>query len=137
MTSKKRATAAVAAACLGLLLSGCALGGTSYAALDRERQAGDELPEAVADGSDDIDADSARHVGEHDGVEFWLARMDEPQSVCLVVYPSDEDWVVGCSSDGGQLGVSGRSGVYSLVPDGAPVPTGATKITENLYQLGG
>lgn len=133
MKSRMLATLPVAVACLGVLLGGCAWSGASYEVLDRDRQASDELPEVVAAGSDDMDADSARFIGEHDGVEFWLARTDAPESVCLVVYPNDTDWVTGCGAYGGQLGVGGPSGDYLLMPDGLPAPEDATKLTENVY----
>ncbi|MGK3950967.1 hypothetical protein ACLKM7_01445 [Microbacterium sp. I2] len=133
MKLKMLATVPVAVACLAVLLGGCAGSGASYAALDRDIQASDELPELVAEGSTDIDADSARYVGEHEGVEFWVARMDEPDSVCLVVYPNDTDWVAGCGAYGGKLGVGGPSGDYLLVPDGLPAPEDTTKLTDNVY----
>ena len=107
MKLKLLATVPVAVACLAASLAGCAGGGASYAALERDVQASDELPEAVAEGSPDIDADSARYVGENDDVELWLARMDEPDSVCLVVYPNDSDWVAGCGADGSKVGSPG------------------------------
>jgi hypothetical protein len=135
--SKMLTTLPVATACLAVLLAGCASNGASYAALERDVQASDELPESVAAGTTDIDEDSARYSGEHDGVEFWLARMATPESVCLVVYPNDTEWVTGCGAYGSQLTVGGPSGDYVLVPDGLPAPENTTKLTENVYLVSG
>jgi hypothetical protein len=136
MKLKTLAVVPVVTAGLAVILGGCAWSGGSYAALDRDRQSSDELPEVVEEASSDIDAESARYAGEHDGVEFWLARMDEPESVCLVVYPNDTDWVIGCTAYGSRLGVGGPSGDYVLMPDGLPAPEDTTKLMDNVYAVG-
>ncbi|NLP83800.1 hypothetical protein HF576_08075 [Microbacterium sp. CFH 90308] len=136
MKLKTLAAVPVAVAGLTVILGGCAWTGGSYAALDRDRQPSDELPDVVEEAGSDMDADSARYVGEHDGVEFWLARTDEPESVCLVVYPNDTDWVTGCGGYGSRLGVGGPSGDYVLLPDGLPAPDDTTKLIDNVYLVG-
>ena len=120
-----------------LLLSGCSWLGTSYAILDREAEAGDELPSLTDAGEIDIDPATSRFVGERDGVGFWLGRTTNVGQVCILVYPNDTDWVIGCGSEGGEFGVSGRvPGVYSVVPDGAPIPDDATRLFDNVYVVG-
>lgn len=120
-----------------LLLAGCSSSGVSYSVLDRAAEASDALPAAVVDGVDEIDIESARFIGARDGTSLWLAKAERTDTVCLVVYPNDEDWVVGCGAEGAELGVGGPSGDYALVPDGMPAREGATKITENVYLVDG
>ena len=84
---------------------------------------------------EDIDEDTARFVGSYDGVDFWLARAETPDTVCLVVYPDDPNWVAACGGEGGGLGVGGLSGDYLVLPDGSPTPEDATKLAENLYSV--
>lgn len=114
---------------LMVFLAGCSSSGVSYALLDREAQSSDQLPEQVIDGSADIDPNSSRFVGDHDGADLWLARAERADTVCLVVFPNEADWVVGCGAEGGGLGV----GDYMVVPDGSPSPDGATKLSDNVY----
>lgn len=120
---------------LAVLLAACTSSGVSYAALEREAQPSDELPEVVAGGSDEIDADSARFVGEHDGADLWLARTEQPGNICLVVYPNDNDWVAGCGAEGGAMGVHVPSGKYVVAPDQAPTPEHATELSDNVYLI--
>ncbi|WP_404433886.1 hypothetical protein LG299_05100 [Microbacterium lacus] len=117
---------------LAALLAGCSSSGTNYSALDQQVKPGDELPRAIDNGGDEIAADTARFVGEHDGVSLWLARAERPDIVCLIVYANDQDWVTGCGAEGGPIGVGGPSGGYVLSPDGAPTPDGSRQLTDNV-----
>jgi hypothetical protein len=130
--------AAVSASVIGLMVfvAGCSSSGVSYAVLDRDAQPSDQLPEQVIAGSTDIDPSTARLVGDHDGVDLWLTRAETADTVCLVVFPNEADWVVGCGAEGGGLGVGGPSGDYLVVSDGSPSPDGATKLSENVYVEG-
>jgi len=74
-------------------------------------------------------------VGEHDDTSLWLARAERPDTVCLIVYPNDREWVVGCGAGGGPIGVGGPSGDFVMTPDGAPAPDGSTKVTDNVYVI--
>lgn len=56
------------------LLTGCSWLGSPYSILDREAEAGDELPTLTGAGEIDIDPSTTRFVGERDGVGFWLGR---------------------------------------------------------------
>ncbi|MDQ0574033.1 hypothetical protein QFZ29_000256 [Agromyces albus] len=53
-----------------------------------------------------------------------------------MIYPNNEDWVVGCGEDGGLTAVSGPTGTYEIRPDGAPAPIGAEEISPNVYSVG-
>jgi hypothetical protein len=125
----------MSASLLGLaaLLAGCSSSGATYSALDRDAESADELPGVVLEGGGDIDVDTARFVGEHDGVSLWLALAERPDTVCLVVYPNDQDWVTGCGAEGGPIGVGGPAGDYVLIPDGAPAPEDSSQLTDNVY----
>ena len=121
-----------------LMLAGCAWGGPSYAVLDQAPQPSDELPQSIVDGSDQIDPETARLLGEYDGVTLWLIRgVATSNMICLGAQATDDDWSVSCGSEGGELGAGGPAGKsYKVVPDGAPVnEDGATKLTENVYQV--
>ncbi|MCC2031442.1 hypothetical protein [Microbacterium allomyrinae] len=118
---------------MAVLMVGCSSTGVTYSALDREAEPADELPAVVIDGNDEIAVETARYVGEHGGAGLWLARTEEPDTVCLIVYPGDQDWVTGCGAEGGPFIVGGPSGEYAVGPDGAPAPEGSSQLTENVY----
>jgi len=120
---------------LGLvaLLAGCSSSGATYSVLDRQAGPDDELPSVVVEGSDEITFDTARYVGEHDDTRLWLARAERPDTVCLIVYPNDREWVVGCGAEGGAIGVGGPSGDFVVTPDGAPVPDDSLKVADNVF----
>jgi hypothetical protein len=115
------------------LLTGCAIGGSSYSVLDRAPEASDALP-TVLDSEDlGIDRDTARYVGERDGTRLWLARGEEDLGVCLVVFPEFGDWVAGCGGGDLALGANGQREAYLVRPDIAPAPRNAERISENVY----
>ena len=77
---------------------------------------------------------SARFAGENDGVGFWVGRRANGEGVSLLVYPNDQDWVIGCRAGG--MKVSGPAGTYGLVVDGAPIPDNGTRLFDNVYVVG-
>jgi len=130
---KTRIAAAASPLAMLLLLTGCFPSGTVYSVLNREAEEGDRLPASV-DGLDvNLDADSARFAGEHDGTRVWLALQPEERAVCVVVLPPDEGAFVGCGGDGGGVGAGGPTGTYTVIPDGAFAPEGAIELSENVY----
>lgn len=118
------------------LLTGCTSSGVTYSGLDGKAEAVDELPEIVQDSDAEIDVESARFVGEQDGASVWLARGEQPDTVCLVASEAD-DWVVSCGAEGGPMTVAGEPGKYVVVPDGAPAPENATELSDNVYFITG
>ena len=120
-------TAAIAVAVL--LLAGCV--GERFSDLEGPATADDVLPADLPDyASEEIDADSVRYVGEHEGRTFYLALRD-PSGICVIVYQSSEQWVSGC---GGMGNVSVYDGTVtaSVVPDGSPVPENGIRIGNNI-----
>lgn len=124
---------ALSALSLTLMLAGCSSSGVSYSILDRDADATDELPAAVVATTDEIDNSTSRLAGEHDGVTFWLARAVRPDTVCLVAYPNEDDWVAGCGAAGDTVRVGVPSGNYLLGPDRMLVPEDATQVADNVY----
>jgi hypothetical protein len=94
--------------------------GTSYSILDRDVEASDEMRAVILARDNGIEPSSARFAGENDGVGFWVGRRANGEGVSLLVYPNDQDWVIGCGAGG--MKVSGPAGTYGLVVDGAPIP---------------
>lgn len=104
----------------------------------RGARAADELPAALDAENASLDPATSRFLGERGDVGFWLGRTENVGEVCILVYPNETDWVIGCGSEGGELGVSGRvPGVYGVVPDDAPIPEDATRLFDNVYVVGG
>lgn len=133
MTRTLRTFAILLAASSAAVLSGCAASGASYAVLDRDAQAGDEIQvDLPAYAGDEADLSTSRYVGEHDGTSLWLMRGTDDSRVCLLAYAEDEKWVIGCGGETG-LGVGGVAGRFDVVPDGVPGPDGATQLSENVY----
>ncbi|MCE0488426.1 hypothetical protein [Ornithinimicrobium sediminis] len=116
---------------LAAVLASCASSG-GFSDLDRDREPKDSVPEVVAFPDDvEVVPDSSRSVGEYEGAELWLTRTED-DGVCLLVYPDDVDWVVGCS-DIPPLTVRGPAGGFTVVSDGQDPPENATTISENVY----
>jgi hypothetical protein len=118
---------------LAALLVGCSPSGATHSVLDRAAEPADEPPSVVAESSEDIAADSARFVGEHNGAGLWLARSTTENGICLIVHSNARGWVTGCTDGGGQLGVSGPAGAFVVLPDGSPTPDGTSQLTENVF----
>lgn len=120
--------------CSALALTSCAASGPTYAALERDAQAVDELPDALTpDAGDHADLATARFAGEHDGTSLWLTRGNDSSAVCLLAYQDESTWLLGCGGQNGPVGINGIVGAFMTVPDGVPGPDGATKISENVY----
>ncbi len=117
-------------------VTGCVSVGSGYGALDREAEAGDALPADLPNYAyDDLVMDSARLVGEHDTNRLYLARGTR-SAICILVYPDNVNWVVACGGDRGWLGVTGPSGNYLVVPEGAVPPGDATPVAPNVFAAG-
>ena len=124
---------------LAIATTGCTWGsGSGYAVLDREAMPDDALPDGLpAYAFEELDPESARYVGEHDGARLYLSQGRMTGTICLLVYLSEGvDWFTGCGGGGGRLGVSGSSGSYEVRPDGTPVPDGAVAISPNVSVAG-
>jgi hypothetical protein len=132
--SALKVTSVVAVGLLAALaLAGCVRAGSGFAVLDREGAPGDILPTDLPDYAyEGLDPASSRFVGEHDGDRLYLAKGDH-STICLVVYPNNEDWFIGCGGGDGSGTVSGPSRAYQIRPDAAPAPTGAEEITQNVF----
>lgn len=121
-----------------LVLTGC-VGGEGFAVLDREPTADDVIREGVlVEFGDDMDPDSARFVGEHNGNRLYVLT-GEPNLYCILIDPGEQEdgtekWGAGCAATGSMTTGTG-SGQYTLVPDNYPIPSGATQISENVYTL--
>ncbi|MFJ6550452.1 hypothetical protein [Microbacterium sp. NPDC091676] len=129
-----RATLASVAVLSVVALSGCTGVGATYAVLDREAGARDEVPADLPGYAwDDVDQATARFVGEDEGTSLWLARARDDTSACLLAYADEESWVLGCGGDGAPFSLGGVTGTFTVVPDGAPAPEGMTRVSENVY----
>jgi len=107
---------------------------TGYSDLDRAATPDDVLPGAVAeDGSDNLDLDSIRYVGRHDGRSFYLAQGEPQPGVCLAIYLDAESWVVGCGDV--DVTVGGIGVTATVIRDGDVVPEGGTLVGHNVVVL--
>lgn len=111
-------------------LAACAPGPV-YSDLDRVATSDDAWPiDLPAYASDDLNPESSRLVG-HDGTTaLYLATSMPSGGVCLLVYPDNGNWVVGCGADGMRVGGGGNSS-YTVRSDGAI--TDGTAISGNVY----
>lgn len=118
---------------LALAAAGCSSPAPGLADLDREPTTGHPLPADVSDDAlADVDRDSIRWVGEHEGTDLWLAAGENDYGACLVIYPNATDWLVAC---GGGLMQSTTSGglEFAVVPDGGTVPAGFEAVSRNVF----
>lgn len=113
-------------------LAGCSTG-SGYADLDREATAADVLPTDLPGyATEEFVGASARFVGEHDGVEYFLGRWDEMPGACVIAYRSADDWIGGCGSVGGTFTLGSIGLDVSVVTDGTPKPDGGTLVGSNI-----
>jgi hypothetical protein len=120
----------VLAAAVGVL-AGCSTG-SGFTDLEREATSADVLPSDLpAYAAGDLAEDSVRFAGEHDGVDYYLARLSEGGGVCVVVYRSAEQWVTGCGGASG-VGVSGIGASAIAAPDGSPELDVGTRVGANI-----
>ncbi|MAM53312.1 hypothetical protein [Microbacterium sp. UBA3394] len=102
--------------------------------LDQDARPEDKVPEQLpAYAGEEADLESARFVGKHDDSSLWLMGSNEGSGVCLLAYEDEAAWVMGCASEGSPIEVGGLAGHFTVLPDGAPAPDGATQISENVY----
>jgi hypothetical protein len=132
--SPRRMTAATALTLsLALAAAGCSSPTPGLADLDREPTTDHPLPAAVSeDGLADVDRDSIRWVGEHEGTDLWLAAGEDARDVCLVIYPDAADWLVACG--GGLVQSTTSAGLeFAVVPDGGTAPAGLEAVSRNVF----
>lgn len=129
-----RRLAALVIAGSALALAGCS-GPAGYAALDRDAEPSDALPEELpAHALEDVDEGSARHIGTDEGTDLRLLRAEHGSEVCVLAYPDAVDWVMGCGGEGA-VTIDGPAGSFAVQPDGATPPTDATRISDNVFRL--
>lgn len=116
-------------------LAGCAAEST-YGDLDRDALPVDQWPAGlVGRSSNTADVNTSRLIGEEGAVKLYLARSVEPaDGVCLLVYTSDTEWVVGCGPTG--LEVTAGSSLYGVLDDQAAKGDQAA-ISKNVFVLPG
>jgi hypothetical protein len=124
--------AAAATATALLALSGCATG-EGFSDLSRKSTADDEWPSSLPEyAAENVNADSSRLVGHDGSTALYLAESTGPGGgVCLLIYPDDENWVVGCGTNGVSVGGCGNP-TYTVRGDGAP-DGDENAISENVY----
>ena len=107
--------------------------GSGYSDLDRPATSADVPPDDIpAHAFDNLDADSIRYVGSHEGHTFYLAQAEPLPEVCLAIDLDTESWVVGCGTG---LTVGGIGVTATVIRDGDVVPEGGTLVGNNVVVL--
>jgi hypothetical protein len=116
-------------------LAGCA-SEITYGDLNRDALPADRWPsDLVGRSSNTADVETSRLVGEDSASKLYLARAIEPAGgVCLLVYTSRTEWVVGCGPTG--LEVTAGSSRYGVFDDQA-AKGGQGAISKNVFVLPG
>ncbi|WP_127791847.1 hypothetical protein [Agromyces sp. LHK192] len=137
MASALRCSSVVAVVLSVAVLSGCVQPGSGFAALERDRTAGDEVPTDLPDHAfGEADLSSSRLVGSHNDSDLYLLRSNDRRSVCLLAYPNDTEWVVSCGQGGSGFGLGGPAGDFIVRPDHTPAPDGYVAVASNVYTRG-
>jgi hypothetical protein len=113
-----------------LTLSACTTG-PHYSDLSQAATANDTWPSNLPHyAAAHLDPGSSRLVG-HDGTTsiYLTASNARSDGVCLLIYPDNGDWVVGCGAD--ELSVSGGGATYTVRSDGSPGD--GTALSKNVY----
>lgn len=145
-SGRVRIRGAVGAVCaitaaFALLLTGCVDSGPSFAVLDAEPRAADQVPDdppAHFFGDESpADFSSARFVGEHNEASLWLMRDKGERGICLLAYVDAETANFGCVDDASSYFESGGpAGTFVVVADGEVGPDATRKVSENVYSYG-
>ena len=122
---------------VGVGLTACVA--TGPAIFDRPLSDADRLPNnVVIPPEQEIDLNSLRLAGSHDGVDYYVAKHSSRQpGLCLVIDHPDasDDWVVGCGGDT-EVGAGSTNlgkATYRAWPLSArEVPDGWIQLNENL-----
>lgn len=117
-----------------LAAAGCTSTGSSYADLAGEPGPEDALPTTLTTGDfgDELDLDSARRVGEHNGAELWLTAGSERNQICLVAYVDGGGYSY-CAPEGALFEMGFSSSEFLVAPDTAGTPEGTVAISSNVY----
>lgn len=113
-----------------LTLSACTAG-PQYSDLSRAATSDDAWPSSLPKyAAANLDRGTSRLVG-HDGTRslYLASSTDPPDGVCLLIYPDNDNWVIGCGRDG--LSVSGGGHTYTVRSDRSP--DGGNAISKNVY----
>lgn len=134
MKASRIALAVSLASLVTVVLSGCSGTTGGYAILDRPADSNDSVPSAVHDDEvDTMDLSTSRYVGENDGTQLWLGRGQDASTVCLLAYPNDESWVIGCAGPGRSTVDGSVAGRFVFQPDGYSTPEDSTAISDNVF----
>jgi len=135
MTRKRSLCTLAVGLAAALTLSACSPSAT-YVDLQEHTPAPEPLPALPPDALDStVDTTTARHIGSYESASLWLMR-NEPSGACLLVYPDDGDWYVGCSPRPTPFGVSGPAGDFVIQPDDHPAPPALIEqISGNVYAV--
>lgn len=126
--------ALVAVSLISIALTGCTTGSAGYPIFDRAAQPEDTTPTSLPDyARDNIDLITTRYVGEHHGTQLWLGKGREAATVCLLAYPDDHDWVIGCGGEGQNEVYGVKVGRFVFQPDEHPAPEDSEAISDNVY----
>ena len=133
MTTSMKVTMSLLPLTLILVTSGCTSASPQLTDLDQAPTVDHPLPaELPSYATEELDRESIRWVGEHEGADLWLASHQDDETWCVIAYPDADDWVVGCG--GGVTRASGPNGItYSIVPDGMSAPDGFIAVSENVF----
>lgn len=133
MSPRRMSAAAVMTLIVSLAAAGCSSPAAGLSDLERDATTDHPVPVDVSDDAlADLDLDSIRWVGEHDGTDLWLASGAEDHDACLLIYPDATDWVVACGV-GPMQSSTGAGRTFAVVPDGATAPAGFEAVSRNVF----
>jgi hypothetical protein len=118
---------------LSFAAAGCSSPAPALSDLEGDPTTDHPVPAEVSDEAlADLDPDTIRWVGEHEGADLWLAAGKEDAGACLLIYPDGTDWSVACGR--GLLQSSTAAGLsFAVVPDGAMAPAGFEAVSRNVF----
>lgn len=135
--SRRRLASVIALTVAMLVLTGCAADSDGYTDLERDRTSDDHVPQEIIDAfSEAFEAnfESARFVGEDDGASLWLMNGERPENICLLMWASPEDGIIGCGMKGAEFTSGNGSRTYQVVPNGWVTDAEhVTPISSNVY----
>lgn len=137
MTIGRRGLVAGAVCGLLILLTACSLGEAEYSDLSTSKAFDSKgVPDSLTDDAlQGFDRETTRLIGTREEVDVFLASAESSAGACLLAYASDADWVSGCVEGEGSVGEA-KGLTFVILPDGAPVPDGVARVSDNVFVRG-
>lgn len=116
-------------------MTACTSASSNYSDLNAEPSTADELPVALQEDDllNQVNPETVRSIGSHEGASLWLAESASLDEVCLIASTIETTYQAAC---GASFTLEGLDGSFAVYPDTGGAPEGAGRsISKNVYAI--